>query len=164
MECSHSSHETIGLRSATAAKELLYCIISVIGSGHVGLVTGACLAAAGHEVSCTDIDSERIALLNAGGVPIFEPHLDEILASSRKAGRIFYTADAGEAIRVGDAILICVGTPPKESGEADLSAIEHVVRQIAEEARSPKLVVEKSTVPAGTGLQFASCAYHLQQW
>lgn len=127
--------------------------ISVIGCGHLGLVTGGCLAAAGHEVTCTDIDSERIAYLNVGGVPIFEPHLDEILASSRKAGRIFYTADAGEAIRAGDAIFICVGTPPKESGEADLSAIEHVVRQIAEEARSPKLVVEKSTVPAGTGLQ-----------
>ncbi len=127
--------------------------ISVIGCGYVGLVTGACLAVAGHEVTCTDVDSERIARLNAGVVPIFEMHLDEILASARKAGRIFYTTDAGEAIRDGDTIFICVGTPPKESGEADLSAIEHVVRQIAEEARSPKLVVAKSTVPAGTGLQ-----------
>lgn len=127
--------------------------LSVIGCGYVGLVTGACLAAAGHEVTCTDIDSERIARLKAGVVPIFEPYLDEILASSRKAGRISYTADAGEAIRAGDVIFICVGTPPKESGEADLSAIEHVARQIAEEARSSKLVVEKSTVPAGTGLE-----------
>ena len=135
--------------------------LSVIGCGNVGLVTGACLAAAGHEVTCTDIDSERIARLNAGVVPIFEPYLDEILASVRKAGRISYTADAGEAIRVGDVIFICVGTPPKESGEADLSAIERVARQIAEEACSPKLVVEKSTVPAGTGLnlQRALIAY-----
>jgi UDPglucose 6-dehydrogenase len=126
--------------------------LSVIGCGYVGLVTGACLAEAGHEVVCTDIDRERIAKLNAGGVPIYEQHLDRILASARKAGKISYTDDAGEAIRAGDAIFICVGTPPKDSGEADLSAIDHVARQIATEARTPKLVIEKSTVPARTGL------------
>ena len=129
--------------------------LSVIGCGYVGLVTGACLAEAGHEVVCTDIDSERIAKLNAGGVPIYEEHLDKILNSARKAGRIQYTADAGEAIRAGDAIFICVGTPPKDSGEADLSAIDHVARQIATEARTPKLVIEKSTVPARTGLELS---------
>ena len=129
--------------------------LSVIGCGYVGLVTGACLAEAGHEVVCTDIDRERIAKLNAGGVPIYEEHLDQILASAHKAGRISYTADAGEAIRAGDAIFICVGTPPKDSGEADLSAIDHVARQIAAEARSPKLVIEKSTVPARTGLELS---------
>ncbi len=129
--------------------------LSVIGCGYVGLVTGACLAEAGHEVVCTDIDRERIAKLNAGGVPIYEHHLDQILASARKAGKISYTADAGEAIRAGDAIFICVGTPPKDSGEADLSAIDHVARQIATEAKSPKLVVEKSTVPARTGLELS---------
>ena len=129
--------------------------LSVIGCGYVGLVTGACLAEAGHEVVCTDIDRERIAKLNAGGVPIYEHHLDQILASARKAGKISYTADAGEAIRAGDAIFICVGTPPKDSGEADLSAIDHVARQIAAEAKSPKLVVEKSTVPARTGLELS---------
>ncbi len=129
--------------------------LSVIGCGYVGLVTGACLAEAGHDVVCTDIDRERIAKLNAGGVPIYEHHLDQILASARKAGKISYTADAGEAIRAGDAIFICVGTPPKDSGEADLSAIDHVARQIATEAKSPKLVVEKSTVPARTGLELS---------
>jgi UDPglucose 6-dehydrogenase len=117
------------------------------------LVTGACLAAAGHEVTCTDIDAERIRRLQAGEVPIYEHHLEEILATARKAGHISYTADAGEAIRAGDAIFICVGTPPKDSGEADLSAIDQVARQIAEQARSPKLVIEKSTVPARTGLE-----------
>jgi UDPglucose 6-dehydrogenase len=127
--------------------------LSVIGCGYVGLVTGACLAEAGHEVVCTDIDRERIAKLNAGGVPIYEHHLEEILTSARQAGRISYTADTAEAIRAGDAIFICVGTPPKENGEADLSAIDHVARQIAEAARSPKLVIEKSTVPARTGIQ-----------
>jgi UDPglucose 6-dehydrogenase len=127
--------------------------LSVIGCGYVGLVTGACLAEAGHDVVCTDIDTQRIDHLKAGGVPIYEQHLDKILASARKAGRISYTADAGEAIRSGDAIFICVGTPPKENGDADLSAIDHVARQIATESRSAKLVIEKSTVPARTGLE-----------
>jgi UDPglucose 6-dehydrogenase len=119
----------------------------------VGLVTGACLAEAGHDVVCTDIDKQRIDHLQAGGVPIYEQHLEKILASARKAGKISYTADAGEAIRSGDAIFICVGTPPKENGDADLSAIDHVARQIATESRSGKLVIEKSTVPARTGLE-----------
>jgi len=127
--------------------------LSVVGCGYVGLVTGACLAEAGHEVICTDIDQQRIAQLRAGGVPIYEQHLDKILASARTSGKISYTSDAGEAIRGGDAIFICVGTPPKENGDADLSAIDHVARQIATEARSPKLVIEKSTVPARTGLE-----------
>ena len=127
--------------------------LCVIGCGYVGLVTGACLAEAGHEVFFTDIDSERIAQLQAGRLPIYEQHLEGILASARKAGKISFTANAGEAIRNAEAIFICVGTPPKENGEADLSAIDHVARQIATEARSPKLVIEKSTVPARTGLE-----------
>lgn len=125
--------------------------LSVIGCGYVGLVTGACLAEAGHEVMCTDIDSGRIAQLRAGGVPIYEEHLEEVLQAAGKAGRISYTDDTAEAIRFGDAIFICVGTPPREDGSADLSAIDHVAQQIAAEAKSAKLVVEKSTVPARTG-------------
>src|SRR5213082_2133905 len=124
-------------------------------SRSISVQTTSCLAEAGHEVVCTDIDRERIAKLNAGGVPIYEHHLDQILASAHKAGKISYTADAGQAIRSGDAIFICVGTPPKDSGEADLSAIDNVARQIAAEAKSPKLVVEKSTVPARTGLELS---------
>jgi UDPglucose 6-dehydrogenase len=116
-------------------------------------VTGACLAAAGHEVFCTDIDEKRIDLLKAGKVPIYEEHLDEVLKRAAAEKKISYTSDAGEAIRAGEVIFICVGTPPKESGQADLSAIDHVARQIATEARTPKLVVEKSTVPALTGVQ-----------
>jgi UDPglucose 6-dehydrogenase len=110
---------------------------------------------------CTDIDTERIAQLQAGQVPIYEEHLDKILASTGKSGKISYTSDVGEAIRFGDAIFICVGTPPKADGSADLSAIDHVAQQIAAESRSPKLVVEKSTVPARTGieLQRALSAY-----
>lgn len=127
--------------------------LTVIGCGYVGLVTGACLAAAGHEVHCTDIDEKRIDQLKAGKVPIYEEHLEEVLKRSVAEKKISYTANAGEAIRAGEVIFICVGTPPKESGEADLSAIDHVARQIATEARTSKLVVEKSTVPALTGVQ-----------
>ena len=127
--------------------------LTVIGCGYVGLVTGACLAAAGHEVFCTDIDEKRIAQLKAGEVPIYEEHLDDVLRRAVREKKINYTSDAGEAIRAGEVIFICVGTPPKENGEANLSAIDHVARQIAQEARSPKLVVEKSTVPALTGIQ-----------
>ncbi len=127
--------------------------LTVIGCGYVGLVTGACLAAAGHEVVCTDIDEKRIDQLKAGKVPIYEEHLDEVLQRAVADKKISYTSNAGEAIRGGEVIFICVGTPPKESGEADLSAIDHVARQVATEARSPKLVVEKSTVPALTGVQ-----------
>lgn len=127
--------------------------LAVVGCGYVGLVTGVCLAEAGHDVICTDVDAERIAQLRSGGVPIFEQHLDGILARARAAGKISFTADAGEAVRGGDAIFICVGTPPKPNGEADLSAIDHVARQIAAEAQSPKLVIEKSTVPARTGIE-----------
>jgi len=127
--------------------------LTVIGCGYVGLVTGACLAAAGHEVFCMDIDENRIAQLNAGKVPIYEEHLAEVLERAVKEKKISYTANTGEAIRAGEVVFICVGTPPKESGEADLSAIDNVARQIATEARTPKLVVEKSTVPALTGIQ-----------
>jgi UDPglucose 6-dehydrogenase len=134
--------------------------ISVIGCGYVGLVTGACLAETGHRVVCTDIDGERIAQLRAGQVPIYEQHLNELLESARGTGQISFTGDIAEAIRAGDAIFICVGTPPKETGEADLSAIDNVARQIAAEARSDKLVVEKSTVPARTGVELKRALSH----
>jgi UDPglucose 6-dehydrogenase len=127
--------------------------ISVIGCGYVGLVTGTCLAEAGHQVVCTDNDSERIAALKAGVVPIYEPHLDAMLAANQRSQRLSFTSDAGEAIQAGEAIFICVGTPPLENGEADLSAIDNVARLIANEACESKLVVEKSTVPAQTGQQ-----------
>jgi UDPglucose 6-dehydrogenase len=128
--------------------------VSVIGCGHVGLVTAACFAAAGHQVICTDIDAGRIAMVTAGGVPIYEPHLGAVLRSARKAQRIAFTTNPAEAIRAGEAIFICVGTPPKENGKVNLAAIDHVARQIAQEARSPKLVIEKSTVPTAAGAEF----------
>jgi UDPglucose 6-dehydrogenase len=125
--------------------------ISVIGAGYVGLVTGGCFAEIGHEVLCTDNDAEKIATLEAGRLPIYEPGLDAVIAKTRKEGRLKFNSNPEDAVAAGDAIFICVGTPPLPSGDADLSAIDHVARLIASEARSPKLVVEKSTVPAQTG-------------
>jgi len=125
--------------------------IVVIGTGYVGLVTGACLAEIGHEVTCTDNDARKIETLESGGLPIFEPGLEKIIPRMRKEGRLKFCSNPADAIAFGDAIFICVGTPPLPSGEADLSAIDHVARLVATEAKSPKLVVEKSTVPARTG-------------
>src|ERR1700676_4343597 len=127
--------------------------LAVIGCGYVGLVTGSCLAEAGHEVIATDNDVARIATLNSGRLPIYEPGLAGIVSNACGANRLRFTTDCSEAIRFADAIFICVGTPPLESGEADLSAIDNVARQIAAAANSPKLVIEKSTVPAQTGEQ-----------
>jgi UDPglucose 6-dehydrogenase len=127
--------------------------ISMIGCGYVGLVTGACFAEAGHQVVCTDNDSERIAALKAGVVPIYEPHLDAMLAANSRSQNLSFTSNAAEAVRAAEAIFICVGTPPLKNGEADLSAIDSVARMVASEALTSKLVVEKSTVPAQTGQQ-----------
>jgi UDPglucose 6-dehydrogenase len=125
--------------------------ISVIGAGYVGLVTGGCLAGLGHEVVCTDSDAEKLKTLESGRLPIYEPGLDVVIAQARQEGRLSFPADAAETIRFGEAIFICVGTPPLPNGSADLSAIDHVARVVATEARTPKLVIEKSTVPAQTG-------------
>jgi UDPglucose 6-dehydrogenase len=127
--------------------------IAVIGCGYVGLVSGACLAEIGHEVICTDNDASKIRALNSGHVPIFEENLEEIVKRLHASGQLKFTSDIPEAVRAGEAIFICVGTPPLETGDADLSAIENVARIIAAEARSTKLVVEKSTVPVQTGKQ-----------
>jgi UDPglucose 6-dehydrogenase len=127
--------------------------ISVIGCGYVGLVTGGCLASVGHQVICVDVDPAKVRMLEAGQIPIYEPHLEEVITTGRREGRISFTGDLPRTIREGEAIFICVGTPPLESGEADLSAIDNVARVIATESRGSKLVIEKSTVPVQTGQQ-----------
>ena len=127
--------------------------LAVIGCGYVGLVSGSCLAEAGHDVVATDNDAVRIATLQAEKIPIYEPNLDKVLASVVREGRLRFTADSAEAVRTSDVVFICVGTPPTETGEADLSALDNVARLIAKESRTPKLVIEKSTVPAQTGEQ-----------
>ena len=125
--------------------------ISVIGTGYVGLVTGACLAEIGHEVVCTDNDTAKIQTLESGRLPIYEPGLEKVIAKARKDKRLSFRESPADAVAAGDAIFICVGTPPLPNGDADLSAIDHVARLVATESRSPKLVIEKSTVPARTG-------------
>jgi UDPglucose 6-dehydrogenase len=125
--------------------------ISVIGAGYVGLVTGGCLAEIGHEVVCTDSDMDKIRTLESGGLPIYEPGLDAVIAKARGDGRLSFRENLAEAVDFGEAIFICVGTPPLPNGDADLSAIDNVARLVATSARGPKLVIEKSTVPAQTG-------------
>ena len=127
--------------------------LAVIGCGYVGLVSGSCLAESGHDVIATDNDASKIAALQAGKIPIYEPNLDKVLESVVREGRLRFTADAASAVRDSDVVFICVGTPPTETGEADLSAIDSVARLIAMESSTSKLVIEKSTVPAQTGEQ-----------
>src|ERR1700733_10870025 len=125
--------------------------ISILGCGYVGLVTGTCLAELGHEVQCTDNDASKIDVLRQGRLPIYEPDLEQLVARNRDAGRLTFTPSVGDAVRFGDAIFICVGTPPLKDGDADLSSMDNAARVIAAESRSSKLVVEKSTVPMQTG-------------
>ena len=114
-------------------------------------MTGACLAEIGHQVMCTDNDESKIRTLEEGSLPIYEPGLDDIVARNTRSGRLRFTGELAGAIRFGDAIFICVGTPPLPDGDADLSAIDNSARLIAAESLSSKLVIEKSTVPMQTG-------------
>ena len=97
--------------------------ICVVGTGYVGLVTGTCLAEIGHHVVCMDDDRGKIDLLQAGGMPIYEPGLEELVAKNRRDGRLSFTADLGQGIEAATVVFICVGTPPLEDGDADLSAV-----------------------------------------
>ena len=126
--------------------------LSVIGAGYVGLTTAACLAQIGHEVFCSETDVEKLSKLQSGIMPLFEPHLEDVIKGVRKAGRLHF-GSTEEAIVWGDAIFICVGTPPLANGDADLSAIEGVARAIAKRASGYRLIIEKSTVPVQTGAQ-----------
>lgn len=126
--------------------------LSVIGAGYVGLTTAACLAQIGHDVFCSESDVEKLAKLQSGGIPIFEPHLETLIKSGRKANRLRF-GPTEDAIAWGGTIFICVGTPPLLNGDADLHSIEAVARTIAKRASGSRLVVEKSTVPVQTGAQ-----------
>jgi UDPglucose 6-dehydrogenase len=126
--------------------------ISVIGAGYVGLTTAACLAQTGHDLFCSESDLEKLTKLQNGVMPLFEPHLEDVIKAGRKAGRLRF-GSTEDAIAWGDVIFICVGTPPLANGDADLSAIEGVARAIAKQASGYRLVIEKSTVPVQTGAQ-----------
>ncbi|MGB2601797.1 MAG: UDP-glucose/GDP-mannose dehydrogenase family protein [Candidatus Omnitrophota bacterium] len=125
--------------------------LTIIGTGYVGLVTGACFADLGNEVICSDNDEKKIEVLNNGGVPIYEPGLEELVKKNREKGRLSFTTDIKMAVESSDVIFVCVGTPPRDDGSADLTGIEKVSRVVAENMNSYKLIVEKSTVPVETG-------------
>ncbi len=124
--------------------------VGVIGTGHVGLITCVSLAEVGHDVVGMDADAAKLASLTEGVMPFYEPGVDQLLRANLKAGRLRFTVDAADAVAGADVVFICVGTPPRASGEANLLAVEHAARQVAADATAPLVVAQKSTVPAGS--------------
>lgn len=124
--------------------------VTIVGSGYVGLVTGACLAELGNTVFCLDLDQKKIDILNSGGVPIYEPGLQEMINRNRAAGRIQFSTDVAAAVQHGEIQFIAVGTPPDEDGSADLQYVIAAARNIGKHMNGPKVIVDKSTVPVGT--------------
>ena len=124
--------------------------ITVVGTGYVGLVSGACLADVGNDVLCLDLDAGKIKILNDGGIPIYEPGLQEMVNRNHKAGRLNFTTDVAQAVAFGTVQFIAVGTPPAEDGSADLQHVLAAARNIGRHMRDYRVVVDKSTVPVGT--------------
>ena len=124
--------------------------VAIIGSGYVGLVAGACLAETGNDVTCVDVDAEKIARLQRNEIPIYEPGLEPMVKRNQEEGRLTFTTDIGAAVRNARVILIAVGTPPGEDGSADLKHVLAVAREVGRHMNDPKIVVTKSTVPVGT--------------
>ena len=125
--------------------------IAVVGTGYVGLVTGACFAEFGVDVTCVDVDAEKIERLSAGVMPIYEPGLGQLVTKNAQAGRLRFTTDVKLAVEQALVIFLAVGTPPKEDGSPDMSFVETAVRSVAEFMNGYKVIVTKSTVPIGTG-------------
>ena len=126
--------------------------VAMIGTGYVGLVSGACFADFGHSVTCIDKDASKIERLQSGGIPIFEPGLENLVAQNVKAGRLQFTTDGAEAVRTADAVFIAVGTPSRRGdGHADLSYVYAVAEEVAALLEGFTVIVPKSTVPVGTG-------------
>ena len=125
--------------------------IAIIGTGYVGLVSGSGISDFGHKVICADISEEKIKVLQAGKIPIYEPGLDELIDRNTKAERLSFSTDVGKTIRDSEVIFIAVGTPQSENGEADISAVKAVAKTIGQNLNSRKVVCTKSTVPIGTG-------------
>jgi len=124
--------------------------VTIVGSGYVGLVTGACLAEVGNQVLCLDVDAKKIEILNGGGIPIHEPGLLEMVSRNRASGRLEFTTDVERAVAHGEIQFIAVGTPPDEDGSADLQYVTAAARSIGRHMNGFRIVVDKSTVPVGT--------------
>jgi UDPglucose 6-dehydrogenase len=124
--------------------------ITIIGTGYVGLVTGACLAEMGHDVFCLDVDQRKIDILNGGGIPIHEPGLEDVVKRNRAAGRLQFSTDVVASVAHGEIQFIAVGTPPDEDGSADLQYVLAAARNIGRHMTGFKVIVDKSTVPVGT--------------
>jgi len=131
--------------------------VTIFGSGYVGLVTGACLAESGHNVMCVDIDEEKISRLNRGEMPIHEPGLDVMFVRNQEAGRLRFTTDIAHGVRHGLFQFIAVGTPPDEDGSADLQYVLSVARSIGMHMSDYRIILDKSTVPVGTGDKVKCC-------
>src|SRR5678809_1803610 len=125
--------------------------IAVIGTGYVGLVTGACFAEFGVDVTCVDVDVTKIDKLNNGVIPIYEPGLDQIVEKNVKAGRLHFTTDVSEAVKGAQVVFLAVGTPPKDDGSPDMSFYQQAAKDVAQAMNGYKVLVTKSTVPIGTG-------------
>ena len=128
--------------------------IAVIGTGYVGLVSGACLADFGNHVTCVDVDQVKIKRLRAGEIPIFEPGLDAIVAATAAAGRLFFSTDLESAVKANDVVFIAVGRPREVDGSADLRHVEAAARAIGRAMNGHKVIVNKSTVPWERGGKF----------
>lgn len=129
--------------------------IAVAGTGYVGLVSGACLADFGNTVICVDNNEKKVASLKEGAIPIYEPGLEDVVRRNVAAGRLSFTSDMTSAVRASDVVFIAVGTPPADDGSADLKYVESVAREIARAMNGYKVIVDKSTVPVGTGKKVA---------
>ena len=130
--------------------------ITMIGTGYVGLVTGTCFAESGNDVTCLDVDTKKVALLNNGGVPIYEPGLEELVKRNAAAGRLLFTTNYEEAISTAQCVFICVGTPQDETGAADLKYVQSASEKMAPYLMQNAVVVCKSTVPVGTNRRVAA--------
>ena len=138
--------------------------ITIYGAGYVGLVSGSCLADVGNEVLCVDVNAERVAALNEGEIPIFEPGLSGVIKRNLESGRLRFTTDAAEAVAHGELQFVAVGTPPAADGSADLKYVLEVARTIGQHMTDFRVVVNKSTVPVGTADQVnAAIANELKQ-